>query len=99
MAKTPLAAAISALLIGCATEPSDQLQPSDLTFHQAPQITIDSPAAGSFVAPSADGTIEVSGKANGASLALNGKSIAVDSHGAIYAAAVQAKEVYKYVRK
>ena len=27
------------------------------------------------------------------------EGVAVDSHGAIYAAAVQAKEVYKYVRK
>jgi hypothetical protein len=85
MAKTRAATALAALLIGCASQPEDQLQSSDLTFHQKPQITIDSPAPGSFVAPTADGTIEVSGKANGKSIAVNGQSVSVDGQGAFRA--------------
>jgi hypothetical protein len=85
MARIRSAAAIAAVVIGCASQPEDRLTASDLTFHQKPQITLDSPAPGSFLSPSADGTIEVSGKAKGRSLTINGNTVAVDSQGAFRA--------------
>jgi hypothetical protein len=82
MARIIAAVSIAAALIACASQPEEQqLQPQDLKFTQKPQITLDRPAPGAFLTPSNDGTIEVSGKANGNSIAINGKNIAVDSSG------------------
>src|SRR5690242_968858 len=70
---------------GCAGQPSDQLEPIDLTIRQKPSITIVSPAPGSFVPIAPDGMIDVRGTARGSSLLLNGRSTAVDSQGNFHA--------------
>jgi hypothetical protein len=78
MRKLALALAVVA---GCAGQPSDQLEPIDLTIRQKPQVTIASPAPGSFVPVAPDGMIDVTGSARGTSLLVNGRATPVDSHG------------------
>ena len=78
-------AVLIALLAGCASQPDEKLEPIDLTIRQTPQVTISTPPPGSFVAPSADGMIDVAGTAHGASILVNGKSTPVDSKGTFHA--------------
>ena len=70
------------LVAGCASNPTDpQLERIDLTIRQKPQLTIASPAPGSFITPSADGMVEVAGTANGKQIQVNGHSASVDAKG------------------
>ena len=81
-----LAAALIVMAgVGCASQPSDQLEPIDLTIRQRPQVTIASPAPGSFLNVAQDGMIDVTGVANGSAIVVNGHSTAVDSHGNFHA--------------
>jgi murein DD-endopeptidase MepM/ murein hydrolase activator NlpD len=81
-----IAVAAALVLFGCsAQEPSEQLEPIDLTIHQKPQLTIASPAPGSFITAAADGMVDVSGTATGASITVNGHAAAVDAQGNFHA--------------
>ena len=75
-------ASLVLMLAGCGGPPALQSSEDELSFHQKPQIVIDSPSLGGFVATSKDGTVEVSGHTRGSSLTINGRPVAVDSSGA-----------------
>lgn len=74
-------AVAAALVFGCAGQPKDDLEPIDLTVHQRPQVTIATPAPGSFIAVSGDGMVEVAGSAHGSSIQINGHVTPVDAAG------------------
>ena len=75
-------ASLVLMIAGCGGPPALQSSEDELSFHQKPQIVIDSPSLGGFVATSKDGTVEVSGHTRGSSLTINGRPVAVDSSGA-----------------
>ncbi len=79
--KVRLFTGMMALLAACGGQTPQDRQAADLTFHQKQQVTIDTPAAGAFLAISKDGMVDVAGAAHGRSITVNGISVAVDSSG------------------
>ena len=78
-------AAAVVLLAGCASQPSDQLEPVDLTIRQKPQVSIAQPAPGSFITTAGDGMVDVIGTAHGSSILVNGHATPVDAQGNFHA--------------
>lgn len=71
---------------GCASQPKDDsLEHVDLTIRQKPQITIATPAPGSFIAATEDGMVDVEGTSSGSSISINGQATPVDSVGNFHA--------------
>src|SRR5260370_15125583 len=79
--KVRLFTGMMALLAACGGQTPQDRKAADLTFHQKQQVTIDTPAAGAFLAISKDGMVDVAGAAHGRSITVNGISVAVDSSG------------------
>ncbi|HUJ27988.1 MAG TPA: hypothetical protein VLW85_18330 [Myxococcales bacterium] len=77
--------ACMAMLAACGGQAPQGAENADLTFHQKPQITITSPAPGSFVAASAEGMVDVAGTTRGAALTVNGAAAQVDAAGNFHA--------------
>ena len=78
-------AVAAALLFGCASQPNNDLEPVDLTIHQKAQVTLTTPAPGSFIAATGDGMVEVAGNAHGSSIQINGRVTPVDAAGNFHA--------------
>src|SRR5260370_8426901 len=79
--KVRLFTGMMALLAACGGQTPQDRQAADLTFHQKQQVTIDTPAAGAFLAISKDGMVDVAGAAHGRSITVNGSNVPVDPSG------------------
>jgi hypothetical protein len=79
--KVHFLAGMAVVVAACGGEAPQGQESADLTFHQKAQVTIASPAAGSFIAATDDEMVDVAGHASGSSLTVNGASVQVDSGG------------------
>jgi hypothetical protein len=79
--KVRIFAGMAVFVAACGGQAPQGDQRADLTFHQKAQVSINSPAPGSFIARADDGMVDVSGSTSGSSVKVNGTSVAVDAQG------------------